>query len=67
MILDEKNKENNNHPLLKQIDKWEQESIKKIQQTANEARQQIEKLIGSQKGEYDGFHEFSFVNIVFLF
>ncbi|CAF4414109.1 unnamed protein product, partial [Rotaria sp. Silwood2] len=40
---------NNNHPLLKQIDKWEQESIKKIQQTANEARQQIEKLIGSQK------------------
>ncbi|CAF3183490.1 unnamed protein product [Rotaria sp. Silwood2] len=49
MILEEKNKENNNHPLLKQIDKWEQESIKKIQQTANEARQQIEKLIGSQK------------------
>ncbi|CAF4414098.1 unnamed protein product [Rotaria sp. Silwood2] len=49
MILEDKNKENNNQFLLKEIDKWEQESIKKIQQTANEARQQIEKLIGSQQ------------------
>ncbi|CAF1442805.1 unnamed protein product [Rotaria sp. Silwood1] len=49
MILEEKNKEKNYHPQLKQIDKWERDSIKKIQQTANEARQQIETLIGSQK------------------
>ncbi|CAF4464397.1 unnamed protein product [Rotaria sp. Silwood2] len=53
MIVEQKNKENNHHSLLEQIDKWEQNSIKKIQQTANEARQQIEILIGSQKKMHD--------------
>ncbi|CAF3669040.1 unnamed protein product [Rotaria sp. Silwood1] len=48
-IIEEENKEKNYDNLLKQIDKWEQESIMKIQQTANEARQQIEILFTSQK------------------
>jgi len=30
-----------NHSLIKQIDQWEEDSIRKIQQTANECRQQI--------------------------
>ncbi|CAF0999097.1 unnamed protein product [Rotaria sordida] len=49
MITEQKNKDKNYHPLLKQIDKWEQDSITKIQQTAKEARQQTEILFGSQK------------------
>jgi uncharacterized Fe-S cluster-containing radical SAM superfamily protein len=39
------------HPLMKQIDKWEKESIEKIRQTANEARQQVNALIGSSGGK----------------
>ncbi|CAF1102080.1 unnamed protein product [Rotaria sp. Silwood1] len=49
LFVEEKSKENYYDHLLKQIDKWEQESIMKIQQTANEARQQIEILFSSQK------------------
>ncbi len=37
--LTEKTSQPQQHPLMQQIDKWERESIDKIQQTANEARQ----------------------------
>ncbi len=48
------NDEQNNHQvLLEQIDRWERDSIVKIQQTAQEARQQIKRLINPQKGLYD--------------
>jgi hypothetical protein len=33
------------HPLIKQIDEWEKESIEKIQQRAKELRQQLRELI----------------------
>ena len=38
----------NNHLLIQQIDKWEQDSIKKIQQTAEEAR----KILLNNTNEY---------------
>jgi len=37
--------------LHKQIDQWEQDSIIKIQQTAEEARKQVERLTSLQKGK----------------
>jgi sugar lactone lactonase YvrE len=39
--LTEQNDDSQKHPLIQQINKWEQDSIKKIQQTADEARQLI--------------------------
>jgi hypothetical protein len=39
--LNEQTTNPKNHPLIKQIDQWEEDSIRKIQQTANECRQQI--------------------------
>jgi hypothetical protein len=52
-IVENKGKQNNQHPILKQIDKWEEDSIVKIQQVAEEARQQVEKLTSSQIGKSD--------------
>jgi hypothetical protein len=49
--INKQNDEQNNHQvLLEQIDRWERDSIVKIQQTAQEARQQIKRLINPQKG-----------------
>ncbi|CAF1187960.1 unnamed protein product [Rotaria sordida] len=48
-IADHNDQEKNHHFLFKQINKWEQDSIIKIQQAAKEIRQQIEKLINSHK------------------
>ncbi|CAF3953636.1 unnamed protein product [Rotaria sp. Silwood1] len=48
-ITDHSNQEKNHHFLFKQINKWEQDSIIKIQQVAEETRQQVEKLISSHK------------------
>ncbi len=39
--LTEQTSQPQQYPLMEQIDKWERESIEKIQQTANEARQQL--------------------------
>jgi hypothetical protein len=39
--LTEQVKNPKKHPLIEQIDQWEQDSIRKIQQAANEYRQQI--------------------------
>ena len=44
-------KQNNQHPILKQIDKWEIDSIIRIQQVAEETRQKAKTLTGSQKGK----------------
>jgi uncharacterized Fe-S cluster-containing radical SAM superfamily protein len=53
-IVENKGTQNNEHPVLKQIDKWEKDSIRKIQQLAEEARQQVKELIGTQTGTLDG-------------
>jgi hypothetical protein len=50
-IEENKDNQNNQHPILKQIDKWEEDSIVKIQQVAEEARQQVNKLTSSQTGK----------------
>jgi hypothetical protein len=50
MITEQNDQENNHHSLLDKIDKWEKDSIVKIQQTAEEVRQQVKTLIASQKG-----------------
>ncbi len=49
-IAENKSKQNNQHPVLKEIDQWEKDSIVKIQQLAEEARQQVRKLTSSQTG-----------------
>jgi hypothetical protein len=51
-IIERKDQRKKTHPLIKQIDTWERDSIVKIQQTAEEARQQVDKLTSSQKGKY---------------
>jgi hypothetical protein len=43
--IDEQTKQSDPHPLMKQINEWEQASIEKIHQTANHARQQISNVI----------------------
>ena len=50
-IHENKDKQNDQHPILKQIDKWEIDSIIRIQQVAEEARQQVKKLTDPQKGK----------------
>ncbi len=50
-ITENKNKQNKQHPILKEIDRWEKDSIVKIQQIAEEARQQVKKLTSSQTGK----------------
>jgi hypothetical protein len=50
-IHENKDKQNSQHPILKQIDKWEIDSIMRIQQMAEEIRQQVKKLTDSQKGK----------------
>jgi hypothetical protein len=51
-IAENKSKQNNQHPVLKEIDQWEKNSIAKIQQLAEEARQQVRKLTSSQTGNF---------------
>ena len=47
------NQENNiNHPLMNQINQWEQNSIEKIQKLAQTIRQEIVQYIKSQKGMF---------------
>lgn len=40
-LIEQMGEKLNHHPLIKQIDQWEQQSIDKIHQTANEIRQQL--------------------------
>lgn len=42
LLIDETSQPDN-HPLMRKIDEWERDSIKKIRQTANELRQQLSK------------------------
>jgi hypothetical protein len=47
--INKQNDEENNHQaLLEQIDQWERVSIVKIQQTAEEARQQVKRSVNSE-------------------
>jgi len=50
-IVENKSTKNNQHPVLKQIDEWEKNSIRKIQQLAEEARQQLKELTGTHVGK----------------
>jgi hypothetical protein len=45
------NYENNTQSLLRRIDQWEQESIKRIQATAEKARADLQKLLDQTKNE----------------
>ena len=50
-IAERNDQKNYRHSLLKQIDTWGKYSMMKIQRTADEARQQVEKLTSLQKGK----------------
>jgi len=49
--VENKDKNNHLHSLINQIDKWEKDSIEKIQQTAQKARQQVNELTNTQQGK----------------
>jgi hypothetical protein len=49
-IVENGNRQNQQHPVLKEIDQWEKNSIVKIQRIAEEARQQVRNLTSSQTG-----------------
>ena len=49
--LTEQTKDPRSHPLMKQIDDWEQQSIDKIHRSANDARQQLQKTINEYSTE----------------
>jgi len=50
-IAEYHDKQNHCHPLINQINKWEKDSIEKIQRTADEARQQINEMPSSLTGK----------------
>ena len=49
--MHESNDEINHQSLLQEIDTWEKESVEKIRQTANEARNQLDMLVFSSIGK----------------
>lgn len=51
-IVENNNKSNKQHPALREIDQWEKESIAKIQRLAEEARNELKKMISSQTGSF---------------
>lgn len=53
------------HILIAEVNKWEQDSIEKIRQTANEARQQLNALIESSTGKHH--EEYSLFSTLMLF
>ncbi len=58
-IVENRSKQNNQHPILKEIDQWEKNSIMKIQQLAEEARQQVKSSTNSQTGSLkEKIHDF---------
>ncbi len=58
-IMEDKSKQNKQHPILKEIDKWENDSIVKIRQLAEEARQQVKSSTSSQTGSLkEKIHDF---------
>ncbi len=52
-ITELNDQQNYRKSLFTKIDQWEKDSIMEIQQTANEARQQVEQLTNFQKGKLD--------------
>jgi hypothetical protein len=58
-IVENQSKQNNQHPILKEIDQWEKNSIIKIQQLAEEARQQVKSSTNSLTGSLkEKIHDF---------
>lgn len=49
--LTEYTQKSNRHPLMKEIDQWETESIAKIRKAANEARKQLSNIAGNNTTE----------------
>lgn len=51
--------------VIQQINKWEEDSIKRIQQIAVETRNQVEKLISLRKGnvKYCNIYAYSYVSV----
>ncbi|CAF3838322.1 unnamed protein product [Rotaria sordida] len=47
-IVEHEDKQNRCHPLMEQINRWETDAIERIRKTAEEARQQVNKLITTQ-------------------
>jgi len=45
----EKMEENANHPVTKQLDEWEKQSVYKIHQTADEIRKELQTVISKHK------------------
>jgi hypothetical protein len=60
-ITEYKEEASDSHRLIDQINEWERDSIVKIQQTAKEGRQHVEKLLNDQNGNL------SKINIFMLF
>ena len=50
-ISESKSQQPNQHPLFAEIDKWERDSIVKIQQTAEQARREVEKFTSSNRSK----------------
>jgi hypothetical protein len=50
-IAEQNDQGNYRHSLFKQVDQWEKDSIMKIRQIADQARQQVEKLTSLQRGK----------------
>jgi hypothetical protein len=50
-IVEHRDETNRHYPVIEQINQWERDAIQRIQQTAEEARQHVIKLGGSQKGK----------------
>ena len=65
-IAENNDKIRQQHPLIEEIDKWEQESIEKIRQTANDARQQLNALIDSSTGKQHGENLFFYTYGIFI-
>jgi CRISPR/Cas system CSM-associated protein Csm2 small subunit len=51
--LDEQTKKPSRHPLMKQIDEWEQASIEKVHLAANDARKQLSNVISKHATEME--------------
>jgi hypothetical protein len=49
--LDEQTKKPHQHPLMKGIDEWEQASVEKVHQAANDARKQLLDLVNKNTNE----------------
>jgi hypothetical protein len=52
-IIDDQNQK---HRLMVDVDQWEEKSIEKIRQTAQDIREQVNQLENKDKGEFFDYH-----------